>query len=585
MVNNRLNKLREAMSQHDIDVYYFNTSDYHMSEYVADFFKTIAYFSGFTGSLATLLVDQENAYIFVDGRYHIQADEQCGKYGIKVMKLGMKDVPEPLEFIKDNYADKTIGFDGRRTSVQFGKQLLKNKINIKSIDIYSDVIEDRTPLSNNQIYELETRYAGLSRKTKIEIINHSLKNTCHIINNLESIAYLLNLRSDDVEHTPVFMSYLVILDKQLYLFVDSSRLSKQTLNSLYEDGIIIRSYGSYYEFLDLIKSKKITFDETKVNYETYLRINKNNNRILNKRSIVEDMKAVKCEAEQNNARQAHIYDGVAVVRFLKWLDSIDKKTISEYDAARKIDEFRLQYKAFDTSFNSIVAYNENAAIMHYFAQEDNCKKLDNKGLLLFDTGGQYLEGTTDITRTIALGPVDDQIKKWFTLVLKSMFNLSELVFLKGMSGNQIDVVARKDLWKEYVDYRCGTGHGVGHILSVHEGPPNIRYGKTAAGTETAPFKEGMICSDEPGVYFENEFGIRCENMILCKKVSENEYGEFLGFETLTLVPFDLKLIDKKYLDEKTIEVLNGYHQRVYETLLPYLNYEEGEYLRKITKAI
>ena len=584
MVIDRLAALRKAMKANGIDVYYFNTCDYHMSEYVSEYFKTIAYFSGFTGSLATLLVDQEKAYIFVDGRYHVQADKQCLRNNIEVEKLGTKGVKDSFSFILDNYKGKVLGFDGKRTSVKFAKSLITSGVEVKNLDIYSNIIEDRVPLSRNEIFEFNEKYAGVSRKNKIEIINHALKGSCLIVNNLESIAYLLNLRSNDVEHTPVFLSYLVILDSRVYLFVDSSRFNKKTLDNLFEDQIIVRPYDSYYEFLKVINNKIIFIDETKVNFETFIRIN-SSNKIIDKRSIIEDMKAIKNEREQENMRQAHIRDGVAVVKFLKWLSEIDKKTITEWHVAKKIDDLRFEKGAIDTSFSSIVAYNENAAIMHYFPEKSKAMELDNKGILLFDTGGQYNQGTTDITRTVSLGPVKPEIKKWFTLVLKSMFNLSELKFLKGMSGNQIDIVARKDLWAEGVDYRCGTGHGVGYNLSVHEGPPNIRYMHSEAKTEEVEFKPGMICSDEPGVYFEKQFGIRCENMILCKKEFENEYGEFLGFETLTLVPFDLELIDKNYLDQKTIDVINEYHKKVYETLLPYLNEEEAKFLKRITRKI
>lgn len=584
MIKNRLNALKTKMKESGIDVYYFNTSDYHLSEYVPEYFKTIAYFSGFSGSMATLLVTLDDTYIFIDGRYHSQADRECLPNGIKVVKLGTIGALDPVEFIVKNYKDKTIGLDGKRTSIAFAKKLLKHRIKIKSLDIYSELIENRASLSSDPIYELDEQYTGLSRKRKLELIKYCLNDKTHIINNLESIAYLLNLRGNDIAYTPVFLAYLVIKDKEIYLFSNLSRFSPELLDKLYEDEVIIRPYESYYSFLETISKKKILLDENKVNYESYLRIYRNN-RLYNMRSVVEEMKAIKNPVEQRNFKLAHIYDAVAVLRFMMWLDSVDKRTITEYDAKRKIDSLRLEYRAKDLSFSSIVAYNENAALMHYAPTESKCARLNNKGILLFDTGGQYNEGTTDITRTVALGEVDDKVKMYFTLVLKSMFNLSELKFLRGLSGRQIDIVARKDLWELGVDYRCGTGHGVGYNLAVHEGPPNIRYGTTENQTEEAPIKPGMIFSDEPGVYFENEFGIRCENLLLCEKAESNEYGEFLRFNTLTLVPFDLNLIDKNYLDEKTINVLNNYHQRVYDTLLPYLNEEEADYLRKITRKI
>ncbi len=573
------------MQKEGIDLYYFNTSDYHMSEYVPEYFRTIEYFSGFTGSLATLLVSMEDAWLFVDGRYHTQADLQCLKYDIKVVKLGTQGVMEPLEFIRKNFADKTIGLDGKRTSIRFAKELIRNGIFVKSVDIYSDLIENRAPLSKGPVYELPVEYTGLTRKRKIEMIRHVLKDRVHIINNLESIAYLLNLRGNDILHTPVFMAYLVFINNDVYLFTDLERFSEEVLDHLYEDGVIIRPYASYYSFLETIRGKKILIDETKVNYETYVNIAKGHNTIQHMRSIVEDMKAIKNPIEQRNVRLAHIYDGVAVLRFLMWLDSSDKSTLTEYDVKEKIDGFRKAYRANDLSFSSIVAYNENAAVVHYTPDPENSARLDNKGILLFDTGGQYSEGTTDVTRTVALGETSDEIKKYFTLVLKSMFNLSELKFLQGLSGNQIDVLARKDLWELGVDYRHGTGHGVGYNLAVHESSPNVRYGKTENGGELAEIKPGMVFSDEPGVYFEGRFGIRCENLLLCVNDEKNEYGQFLRFETLTMIPFDLKLIDPRYLDERTRHILNAYHDRVYETLLPYLNNEEANFLRKLTREI
>ena len=585
MIKNRINLLRQQMIQKGIDIYFLNTSDYHLSEYVPEYFRTIAYFSGFTGSTASFLLTRDDAYIFVDGRYHVQADKQCLENDIKVIKLGNKDALDPVKFIKKNYPKATVGLDGKRTSVSFVKNLLDSSINIISIDIYSDLIENRPPLSKNPVYTLGEEYVGLSRKRKIELIKHCLKDKVHIVNNLESIAYLLNLRGDDILYTPVFLAYMVIMDDDIYLFSDLERFNEDILDELYADGIIIRPYTSYYDFIKNIHHRKIILDENKVNYQSYLNINCNGNTIYNMRSIIDDMKAIKNPIEQENMRQAHIDDAVSLIRFMMWLENEDKSKYSEYDIQNKIDNFRKEYKAKDLSFSSIVAYNENAAIVHYFPEKDKCKQLDNQGILLFDTGGQYDLGTTDITRTIALGPVDEEIKKYFTLVLKSMFNLSELKFLKGLSGKQIDIIARKDLWDLGVDYRHGTGHGVGFNLAVHEAPPNIRYMESESKAEETMLKPGMIFSIEPGVYFENRFGIRCENLVLCVKDEENEYGQFLKFETLTLVPFDLNLIDKNYLDEKTIRIINDYHQRVYDTLSPYLSEEEKEYLKGLTRKL
>ena len=297
------------------------------------------------------------------------------------------------------------------------------------------------------------------------------------------------------------------------------------------------------------------------------------------------MKSVKNETEISMSKKAHEYDGVCMVRFIKWLKESDKTKLTEKDAADYLDNLRRSYKALDLSFTSIVAYNENAASMHYAPSREKEVQLDNSGILLVDSGGQYYEGTTDITRTIALGPVSDILRKHFTIVLKSMLNLQSATFIKGMAASMLDILARKDIWAEGIDYRCGTGHGVGHVLSVHENPPNIRYMATDTKTEQQPLRPGMIVSDEPGIYLEGEYGLRCENLLLVKEYISNSWGDFYCFEPITMCPFDLELIDTEYLDSKTIEILNNYHAQVYETLSPYLEEDEREFLRKQTESL
>ena len=584
MINERLNLLRTKMCENGLDFYFINTSDYHMSEYIPEYFKTLRYFSGFSGSLGQLVVTFDEAYLFVDGRYHGQADLEAGVNGIKVMKLGKEGVPTAAEFLIQNVKEGTLGLDGKCVSAAFVKQLEAKNIKIKSLDIYSDIYEDRAELSKDKLFPFDVKYAGYSRATKLDIVKRCLKNRTHIINNLESIAYLLNLRGNDIAYTPVFLSYMVFHKSEVYLFVDLERIEENDFASLYNDGVIIRPYLDYYEFIKTIKRSVVLIDDNKVNYETYVNLDASN-KIFCMRSIVEEMKSVKNKVEVENSKLAHIYDGVAMVRFLKWLKESDKEGLSEYDVKCKVNECRLGYKAFDLSFNTIVGYNENAAMMHYSPTADNYSMLHNSGMILIDSGGQYFEGTTDITRTVALGEVDDEVKMWFTLVLKSMFNLQRVKFIEGLSGDKLDILARKDLWMRGVDYRCGTGHGVGHVLAVHEAPPNVRYQRGSNNGQDVPFKPGNIFSDEPGVYFEGKFGIRCENLMVCNKDIKNEYGQFLSFEFITMVPFDLDMIDKKYLDDETIDALNAYHARVYETLAPYLNDEEKEFLKNATRSI
>ncbi len=585
MLNKRIENLSKEIKNNKIDVYYLNTSDYHMSEYVPTYFKTIEYFSGFSGSLATLLVDESSANIFVDGRYHIQAENQCVPNDVNVVKLGTKGALDPIAFLEKNYKNKIVGLDGKRTSIAFAKELINKGLKLKSIDIYSSLIENRPALSKDKLYKLDVEYVGETRKQKLDKVKYVLDGKTHIVNNLESIAYMLNLRGNDIIYTPVFLSYLVFNKNDVYFFIDLERLDEEIIEELYEDGVIIRPYDEYYDFLKTLNKETILLDENKVNYETYCSILNKGNKVVNCLSIIEEMKSKKNDVEIQNTTLAHIYDGVAMLRFLKWLDQTDKETLNEYTAACKLNEFRLTYKAFDLSFNPIVAYNANAAMMHYGPTKENNCQLHNEGILLVDSGGQYKQGTTDITRTICLGPVSDEFKMHFTTVLKSMFNLSSAKFMEGLSGNQVDILARKDIWELGIDYRCGTGHGVGHVLAVHEAPPNIRYMHSASKSEEVPLAVGNVVSDEPGIYLEGKYGIRCENLLLVKKDEQTEYGQFLSFKTLTLVPFDLRLIDKKYLDDKTIKLLNDYHKEVYETLSPYLNEEERLYLYKITREI
>ncbi len=583
MIRERLNALRSKMIDNHVDVYFINTSDYHMSEYIPEYFKTLRYFSGFTGSLGQLIVTMDSAYLFVDGRYHGQASQETEQYGIEVQKLGVKGVLSAEDFLIEHCQKMVIGFDGRCVNYAFTKKLSMNGLKLKSIDLYSDIFEDRKPLGQDPLYELDIKYTGLSRKEKLDIIKRSLNGKTHIIQNLESIAYLLNLRGNDIAYTPVFLSFMVFDQDDVYLFINQERLSDAILMALYEDGVIIKPYDAYYDFIKTLKKCVILLDESKVNFDAYTSLHDSNN-IYHMRSIVEDMKTVKNPVEIENFKMAHIYDGVVMVRFLKWLKETDKETLTEYDVKTKLNSMRLEYKAFDLSFETIVGYNANAAMMHYTPTKDRHAQLHNEGILLVDSGGHYFEGTTDITRTIALGPVSDKVKQYFSLVLKSMYNLSEVKFLDGMCGYQLDILARKDLWELGVDYRCGTGHGVGYALAVHECPPNVRYSRDREGADVA-LKPGHIFSDEPGVYFEGEFGIRCENLVLCKRAFNNEYGTFNELETITVVPFDLDLIDKQYLDQKTIDVLNNYHQRVYETLCPYLNEEECAFLKEATRRI
>lgn len=579
----RLQALQKALEDAHLDAYFMNTSDPHLSEYVPEHYKTIRYFTGFTGSLASLFVDREKAYLFVDGRYHTQADNEVLANGVEVIKLGTSGAKDPLPFALNKY--HKIGLDGKRAAISLVNSFIDGGIEVKDIDLYSAITTDIAPLNNSLIRDLDPVYCGKTRKEKINDLLYCLNGKTHILSNLESIAYLLNFRGSDISYTPVFLAYMAIHQGDVYLFCDVDRFDPSQLDALYADGVIIRPYASFYEFLKTIASSLIIIDENKLNYAAYACLKGRSNRFVNTMSPIEEMRAIKNPVEQENCRLAHIYDGVAMVRFLKWLKESDKEQLNEYDVLLKLNEFRLSYKAFDLSFTPIIGYNSNAAMMHYSPTAEKNTPLHNEGILLIDSGGQYLEGTTDITRTVALGPVADIVKKHFTLVLKSMFNLSEVHFLYGMSGSQLDVLARKDIWELGINYRCGTGHGVGQVLAVHESIPNVRFTHAANKTEEYVIREGNLFSDEPGIYLEGQYGLRCENMVLAKKAELNEYGQFMCLETVTMCPFDLDLIAKEYLDNKTVAALNAYHQTVYEKLAPYLNEEEQAFLKLQTRSI
>lgn len=578
-----IKKIQEEMRKLNIDAYYILTADNHLSEYIMDYYKSIKFLTGFSGSLAHLLITQDEALLWVDGRYHVQAENETKKYGIKVMKDGVKGVLDLKTYLKTNFKNKKIAFDGQLASSKF-VLWLKEFSKICSIDLVSEVFKNRKPLSKKAIRSLDDKICGLDRKTKLKQLKDVYKENVLIIGNLEEIAYGLNCRGSDILYTPVFDSFFVYEDGNNYLFIDYDKVSEELNLQLREDEIILKPIKQFYSFLKKIKNRKIFIDFDKTNYEI-LKSVENKNKLFDQKSLWHEMKAIKNEAEIKGMEKAHIYDAVSMIRLFMWLDKQKLNEINEYDVSNKLKDIRLNNHAFDLSFNTICAYQENGAMMHYGPSVENAKYLDNKGLLLIDSGGHYPFGTTDITRTISLGKPSAKEKKYFTIVLKSMFNLANLVFMKGLSGSQIDVEARKYLWKEGIDYRCGTGHGVGHILSVHEAPPNIRYGKLASGAESVSLKPGMIVSDEPGVYFENEFGIRSENLLCVVKKMETEYGQFYGFKHLTYVPFDLKLIDKKYLNDDEIDTINKYHQDCVKILTPYLNKEELSYLKKITRGI
>ncbi len=591
-IKERINCLQKLMKENDIQAYIIPTDDFHSSEYVGDYFKCREYMSGFTGSAGTLVVLEESAYLWTDGRYFLQADKQLEKTGIVLMKSGQSDVPIIEEFLKRELKEgDTIGFDGRTISKNFADKLLERikEKNIKingTVDLVNIIWKNRPEISKEQVWQLDIKYAGISRKEKMKKIREKMKEAgadVFIDAALDEIAWLLNLRGNDIAYTPVFLSYMIIREDRAILCIHREVISEKIEDELKEDGIAIAEYEEIYKLADEISDKeKVLYDSGSINYNLYNSINKNAT-IINRESPIALMKAMKNPVEVENIKKAHIKDGVAMCKFIFWLKkNVPLGNVSEISAAEKLVEFRAQMDGFlDQSFAPIFGYGEHGAIIHYSATEETNVVMKDKGLCLIDTGAHYYDGTTDVTRTVVLGELTKEEKEAFTIVLKGNLNLANTTFVYGTTGANIDCVARRPLWEKGMDFNHGTGHGVGYILGVHEGPQNISKNSKSK----TKLEDGMIVSDEPGFYKEGKFGIRHENLLLCKKETKNKYGQFMVFDVLTMVPFDSDGIDLSLMNEDEVDYLNNYHKKVYENISPYLNEEEKKWLKNSTKML
>ncbi len=596
-------RLRERMQAERIDAWLIMTDDFHGSEYVGDYFKCREYISGFTGSAGTLLVLKDHAGLWTDGRYFLQAKEQLEGSGITLYRSGQPGVPSLENVLQERLsAGETLGFDGRCVMAGYARRLReqleeKGITVVSGFDLVGDVWEDRPPLSREPVWILPEEYAGMGAGEKIAEVRRVLKQKkadWFLLASLEDICWLLNVRGNDVECTPVVLSYLLMSQEEVRWYVQTEALSPEVRDYLAQTGICLREYGEIYADVERLPAgSRLLYDENHVNDALISRIppeveaeDGENPTLL--------LKAIKNPVEVSNERAAHIKDGVAVTRFLFWLKKQRKEEetgkwqtpVTELGAAAKLETFRREQDGYlGPSFYPILAYGEHGAIVHYAADEDSDIPLRPEGFLLADTGGHYKEGTTDITRTIALGPLTREQKEMYTLVLKGHIRLADAVFLKGAAGMSLDVLARTPLWERGLDYNHGTGHGVGYLLSVHEGPNSFRYRPAATRGNDCVLEEGMITSDEPGIYLEGRFGIRLENLLVCARKRENTFGVFLGFEPLTMVPFDREAILGEMLSEKERNWLNTYHRKVFETLSPYLEEEERRWLREETAEI
>ena len=594
-IKQKLNALRILMKEKKIDAYLVATDDFHGSEYVGDYFKCRKYITGFTGSAGTAIITQDMAGLWTDGRYFIQAADQLRDTTIELLKSGEPGVPTMHQFLNDKLEEgMCLGFDGRTVSAREAEELqelLQEKHITFSVndDLIGEIWEDRPVLSCEPVMELDIRWTGKSRADKIAEIREQMKAKeadTFILTSLDDIAWLLNIRGNDIHCCPVVLSYLVMMENELRLYANAAAFSEEIRSNLEADGVKIYPYDDVYSYVQSISSdKKVLLSRANVNSRLVSNI-PSEVTILDEPNLTLLPKAVKNETEMENERIAHIKDGVAVTKFIHWLKkNVTRTTITELSTAEKLYQFRSEQEHFlGESFDPIIAYGTHAAIVHYSATEATDISLEARGMVLADTGGHYLEGTTDITRTIVLGPVTAKEKKFFTAVLRGNLNLAAAKFKYGCTGLNLDYLARGPLWELGEDYNHGTGHGVGYLLNVHEGPNSFRW-KNLPGNPAPVLEEGMITSDEPGYYLENEFGIRHENLVLCKKAEKTSFGQFMCFEPLTMVPFDLEGINPEEMTERERKLLNDYHQKVYTTISPYLDEEEKEWLKQATREI
>lgn len=583
------------MKEKKIDAYLVATDDFHGSEYVGDYFKCRKYITGFTGSAGTAIITQDMAGLWTDGRYFIQAADQLRDTTIELFKSGEPGVPTVHQFLNDKLEEgMCLGFDGRTVSAREAEELqelLQEKHITFSVndDLIGEIWEDRPVLSCEPVMELDIRWTGKSRADKIAEIREQMKAKeadTFILTSLDDIAWLLNIRGNDIHCCPVVLSYLVMMENELRLYANAAAFSEEIRSNLEADRVKIYPYDDVYSYVQSISSdKKVLLSRANVNSRLVSNI-PSEVTILDEPNLTLLPKAVKNETEMENERIAHIKDGVAVTKFIHWLKkNVTRTTITELSTAEKLYQFRSEQEHFlGDSFDPIIAYGTHAAIVHYSATEATDIPLEARGMVLADTGGHYLEGTTDITRTIVLGPVTAKEKKFFTAVLRGNLNLAAAKFKYGCTGLNLDYLARGPLWELGEDYNHGTGHGVGYLLNVHEGPNSFRW-KNLPGNPAPVLEEGMITSDEPGYYLENEFGIRHENLVLCKKAEKTSFGQFMCFEPLTMVPFDLEGINPEEMTERERKLLNDYHQKVYTTISPYLDEEEKEWLKQATREI
>ncbi len=594
VIQERLKALRKVMKQQGIDFYMMPTADFHNSEYVNDYFKVREYFCNFSGSNGTLLVWQEGAGLWTDGRYFIQAEKELEGTTVELFRMQDEGVPTITEFLQQNMKQgQTLGFDGRVISAAQGKAYEK-KLSDKNIkfayqqDLAQELWKDRPSFPAGAVSVLREELAGKSfEDTRAEVMEKLKKKGAEdlLLTKLDDIMWLLNIRGCDVECNPVAISYVYLSGDETVLFIQKKALDRTAESYLLAKGIQIEEYDSITDYLkNLSGGRKVLLDKRHCSFCFY-KLLEEKQTVVEKKNPTELLKAVKNPVELANMEKVYLKDSVALTKFIYWLKTnIGKQEITEITAADRLEELRRSIpECIDLSFPSISAYGANAAMMHYEPTPENHAVLKPEGLYLIDSGGQYLGGTTDVTRTIALGPLSDEVRLHYTMVAAAMLQLTNARWLYGCTGRNLDILARQPIWNMGLDYKCGTGHGVGYILNVHEGPQGLRW-RPVEGAVDACIEAGMDITNEPGIYIEGSHGIRIENVMVAENDLKNEYGQFMHFKTLTWVPIDMDAIEMKHLTEVQRLYLFDYQRKVYEKISPYLTEEEAEWLKKETEV-
>ena len=594
-ISDRLTALRRMMEEKGVAYYYITTADYHASEYADDYFKEREFMSGFTGSNGNLLIGMDMAGLWTDGRYFIQAEKELEGTGIELFRMAEERVPTTLEYLEQNMKEgEVLAFDGRTVATRLGSQMeeMVNKKNGKifyQVDYVDALWTDRPSRKCEAAFALDEKICGKTVAQKLNMVRESMKkNHCTnlVLSKMDDIMWLFNIRGGDVACNPVALSYAVVTEDNSYLFLQDKAVTEDLRVWIETQPVVLCDYEDIMVFLQEQKwNGAVLLDKENISYAIY-KVVKEQAEVVLGVNPTELLKSMKNDVELQMMKEVYLKDSLVVCRFMKWIkENIGKISMTEVSAAEYMDNLRRATEGFlDLSFPTICGYKENAAMMHYQATEDNYKELAPEGMLLIDCGGQYMGGTTDVTRTFALGPVTEEMKKHYTAVAMGMLRLLNGKFLYGCTGRNLDILARGPLWDMNIDYKCGTGHGIGYILNVHEGPQNVRW-RFLEGMKEVPLEEGMVLSNEPGVYIEGSHGIRTENIMVTKNGEKNGDGQFMYFESLTFAPIDLDLIDTAIMERKDIENLNRYHKEVYDKISPLMTEEEAAWLKQVTREI